>query len=86
MSTKFWASLSSDILHILTDGLEEYNVVIEVGEAPNTKIFQAHSIILRARSPYFRQALSKNWAKKEGDIIKFSKPNISPKVFEVILK
>lgn len=86
MTTKFWASLSSDILNILTDGLEEYNVVIEVGEAPNTKVFQAHSIILRARSPYFRQALSKNWAKKEGGIIRFSKPNISPKVFEVILK
>ncbi|CAG8691265.1 16114_t:CDS:2 [Funneliformis mosseae] len=84
--TKFWATLSNDILHILTNGLEEFNVVIEVGEAPNTQTFHAHSIILRARSPYFRQALSKNWARKERDVIKFSKPNISPKVFEIILK
>ncbi|CAI2162658.1 6948_t:CDS:2 [Funneliformis geosporum] len=77
--TKFWATLSNDILNILTNGLEEFNVVIEVGEAPNTQTFHAHSIILRARSPYFRQALSKNWARKERDVIKFTKPNISPK-------
>ena len=84
--SKFWATLSNDILNILMDGLEEFNVVIEVGEAPNTQTFHAHSIILRARSPYFRQALSKNWARKERDVIKFTKPNISPKVFEIILK
>jgi len=86
MTSKFWATLSNDILHILTDGLEEFNVMIEVGEAPNTQVFHAHSIILRARSPYFRQALSRSWAKIDGDVIKFSKPNISPNVFEIILK
>ncbi|RIA99666.1 hypothetical protein C1645_746855 [Glomus cerebriforme] len=48
--------------------------------------FQAHSLILRARSEYFRTALSSKWARKEGDRFIFEKPNISPVVFTVILK
>lgn len=49
--------------------------------------FYVHSLLLSARSPYFRAALSNEWAKKdEKGIIVLKKPNISPKVFKVILK
>ncbi|CAG8493413.1 4012_t:CDS:2 [Cetraspora pellucida] len=85
MSSKFLGTLARDIGNLLNDDLDEYNVIIEVGQSPNFQIFHAHSIILRARSPYFRSALSKNWAKKDGDFMTFSKPNISPKVFDIIL-
>ncbi|CAG8446935.1 14355_t:CDS:2, partial [Dentiscutata heterogama] len=85
MSSKFLGTLARDIGNLLNDSLDECNVIIEVGQSPNFQIFHAHSIILRARSPYFRSALSKNWAKKDGDLMTFSKPNISPKVFEIIL-
>ncbi|RHZ44696.1 hypothetical protein Glove_712g15 [Diversispora epigaea] len=85
--SKFWATLARDIESLIKDdnNLSECNVIIEVGQSPNFQRFHAHSIILRARSPYFRVALSTNWAKRDGDSIVFSKPNISPKVFEAIL-
>jgi len=57
-----------------------------VGEEPNIKEFRAHSNILRARSPYFKIALSSDWVKKENDVILFTKPNISPTVFGIILR
>ncbi|GBC24811.2 BTB/POZ protein [Rhizophagus irregularis DAOM 181602=DAOM 197198] len=50
------------------------------------EIFKAHSVILRARSYYFRSAFSSNWAKKEGDFYIFKKPNVTPIVFKIILK
>ncbi|CAG8711922.1 3063_t:CDS:2, partial [Acaulospora morrowiae] len=89
MSTsKFWATLAHDIGSLLSDDgdLDEYNVIIQVGQSPNSQRFHAHSIILRARSPYFRTALSKKWVKRDGNVVIFSKPNISPKVFDTILQ
>ncbi|KAG9290163.1 hypothetical protein G9A89_010469 [Geosiphon pyriformis] len=62
------------------------DVKIIVGEAPNIQTFHAHSQILAARSPYFAVALSSNWIKREKNIIIFPKPNISPKIFEIILR
>jgi hypothetical protein len=85
MSSNFLQTLSTDISQLLQDS-DEFNITIEVGEDPNVKAFQAHSIILRARSPYFRRALSHEWTKTEDGRKKFRKPNISPEVFELILK
>jgi len=82
---KLFQVFSRDIVNLLDDS-EEYNVVIYVGEEHNQKIFQAHSLILRARSSYFRTALSKQWARKEGDDNVLRQPNISPQVFEIILE
>ncbi|EXX57431.1 hypothetical protein GLOIN_2v1778704 [Rhizophagus irregularis DAOM 181602=DAOM 197198] len=79
-STKFLKSLSTDFTKLLFNA-EDYNVIIKVGDSN----FKAHSCILRARSPYFHSALSRDWAMKEGNNIIFEKPNISPKIFEMIL-
>ncbi|GBC05789.1 hypothetical protein RclHR1_06420012 [Rhizophagus clarus] len=81
MSTEFLKSLSSDFTKLLFNA-DDYNVIIKVGDSN----FKAHSCILRARSPYFHSALSREWAIKEGNIIIFEKPNISPKIFEMILR
>ncbi|KAG9301461.1 hypothetical protein G9A89_018133 [Geosiphon pyriformis] len=62
------------------------DVNIIVGEAPNIRTFQSHSQILAARSPYFATALSSNWVKRENNTIIFNKPNISPNIFEIILR
>ncbi|RGB33295.1 hypothetical protein C1646_761894 [Rhizophagus diaphanus] len=70
----------------LYDGADDYNVKIQVGEDSETEIFNAHSVILRARSTYFRSAFSSNWAKKEGDFYIFKKPNVSAIVFQIILR
>ena len=64
-----------------------HDVVIKVGEEPNVKPFRVHSQILATQSPYFATALSSNWARRdENNIINFTKPNISPRVFELVLK
>jgi hypothetical protein len=70
----------------LYDKADDYNVKIQIGEDSEMEIFKAHSVILRARSNYFRSAFSSNWAKKEGDFYIFKKPNVSPIVFQIILK
>ncbi|CAG8714173.1 13657_t:CDS:2 [Cetraspora pellucida] len=77
-------TLSKDLCLLLEEAIE-YNVLITAGTGDNTKTFKAHTVILRSRSAYFRNALSDTWAKKESDHIVFTKPNISPEAFEVIL-
>ncbi|CAB4440885.1 unnamed protein product [Rhizophagus irregularis] len=64
---------------------EFFDVEILVGEKANTKIFRLHSLVLKVCSPYFRSAFSNNWVKVENNIIKFQKPNISVKVFEILI-
>ncbi|KAG9300485.1 hypothetical protein G9A89_010111 [Geosiphon pyriformis] len=66
--------------------LQDTDVVIQVGQEPDTKAFQAHSDILRASSAFFQSALSATWAKKEGKQIMMKKPNVSPNVFAMILE
>ena len=85
MVSEFFPRLSQDFSQLLDDA-DDYNVVIKVGEKTNTKEFRAHSNILRARSPYFKRALSQDWVKKDKNMINFTKPNISSIVFEMILR
>ncbi|CAG8698713.1 6275_t:CDS:2 [Cetraspora pellucida] len=85
MCTDFLSNLSRDLSLLLND-TESYDTLINVGEKHDFKTFRSHSIILRVRSPYFKTALSSEWAKIENNLITFSKPNIRPIVFEVILK
>jgi hypothetical protein len=70
----------------LYHGADDYDVTIEVGEGPHVKKFQAHSVILRAVSPYFKAALSKRWTGGNQPGMVFKKPNIGPRIFVVILK
>ncbi|CAI2171316.1 2324_t:CDS:2 [Funneliformis geosporum] len=63
---------------------DEYNVIIKVGQGESLKTFNAHSVILKAQSPYFLSSL-KNCEKRDDKFL-FEKPNVSPKVFDVILK
>jgi hypothetical protein len=82
---EYLQELSKDFASLINDK-DESNVIIQVGEESNMKEFKAHSLILKSRSSYFRTALSENWAKKENDMYIFKKPNISPDVFEIILR
>ena len=64
----------------------DYNVIIHIGEEPNSKEFHAHSVILRCRSEYFIKIFSaENIEKKDGKYV-IKKPNISPQAFDIILK
>ena len=85
MSLVFYSGLSKDLSLILNDA-DDFNVIIRVGENGNTKEFRAHSVILRARSPYLKRALSTDRTTMENNMIVFNKPDIAPTVFDMVLK
>ena len=85
MSSKFWAELSNDYEKLLEKEIG-YDVIIYAGEEPNVKEIHAHSNILSIRSQYFDTAFSNEWdERKDGKFI-FKKPNISPHLFNIILR
>ena len=77
--------LSQNLLEILNDG-EYYDITIEVGNDPHVKIFRAHMVILNYRSPYLRRVLSTNKMKNDGTLTHIKLPNISPEIFQIILR
>ncbi|GBC03052.1 hypothetical protein RclHR1_04970006 [Rhizophagus clarus] len=85
MSKQFFSGLSQNYIEILEDN-EYYDITIEVGEDPNVKIFRAHMIILYYRSPFLRRTLSSNKNKDNGVLAHIKLPNISPEIFQIILK
>jgi hypothetical protein len=84
---KFLPKLSQDFLEILEDN-EYYDITIEVGNDPYVKIFRAHTVILNYRLPYLRRILSTNANKKKDDgiLTHIKLPNISPEIFQMILR
>ncbi|EXX50567.1 uncharacterized protein OCT59_005926 [Rhizophagus irregularis] len=85
MTSIFHSGLSKDFSSILNDA-DDYNVIIQVDKNNNIKEFRAHSVILRARSRYFKSALSSEWITKKNNMIIFNKPNINSTVFDIILR
>jgi hypothetical protein len=83
--SKSWETFSKNYERLLLEG-EGHDLIINVGEEPLVKSFKAHKVILRAHSPYFRRALSNEWARLEDDKTVFNKPNVSPPIFDIILK
>ncbi|CAG8667391.1 2670_t:CDS:2, partial [Dentiscutata heterogama] len=75
--TKFFDDLSKDFSQLLEES-DDYDVTIQAGEKSDVKEFNVHSNILRARSPYFKTALSNKWATHKNGVIAFKKPNIAP--------
>ncbi|EXX50328.1 uncharacterized protein OCT59_021008 [Rhizophagus irregularis] len=82
---KFYPKLSQNLLEILDDE-EYYDINIEVGNDPNVKIFKAHMVIINYRSPYLRKIMSTNKKKNDGTLMHVKLPNISPEIFQIILR
>ncbi|EXX67135.1 hypothetical protein RirG_117170 [Rhizophagus irregularis DAOM 197198w] len=85
MSNQFFSKLSQNYIELLEDD-EYYDITIEVGEDPNVKIFRAHMSILCCRSPYLRRTLTSNKKYKDNTLVHIKLPNISPEIFQIILK
>ncbi|EXX70342.1 hypothetical protein GLOIN_2v1779116 [Rhizophagus irregularis DAOM 181602=DAOM 197198] len=85
MSSKFLAELSSDYEKLFETELG-YDVIIYAGEESNVKEIHAHSNILCIRSQYFRSAFSNEWSEKKDGKFILRKPNISPRLFNIILR
>ncbi|RIA79026.1 BTB/POZ protein [Glomus cerebriforme] len=79
------AKLSQNLLEILNEE-EYYDITIEVGNDPYVKIFRAQMVILYYRSPYLRRILSTNKKKNDGTLVQIKLPNISPEIFQIILR
>ncbi|RHZ88515.1 hypothetical protein Glove_22g117 [Diversispora epigaea] len=84
MEEKLWKSISHNYVSLLED-IDTCDVTITVGKGEEIKIFRAHSLILRAQTPYFQTALSIQWGKMKDGKIVLEKPNISPDIFNDIL-
>ena len=78
-------NLVKDISNLKT-GSVKYDLQIVTGQSPDTKTFEAHSLILCARSPYFNAALSSLQPKEANGMMVFNKHNIAPNVFSIILE
>ena len=85
MLKQFFPWLSQNYIEILKDD-EFYDITIEVGEDPNVKIFRAHMIILYYRSPFLRRTLASNKKNDDGVLAHIKLSNISPEIFQIILK
>ncbi len=85
MSNQFLLKLSQNYIELLEDN-EYYDVTIEVGKDPNVKIFRAHMNILCYRSPYLRRGLASNKRNNNNDLTHLKLPDISPEIFQIILK
>jgi hypothetical protein len=85
MSKQFLPKLSQNYTEILKDD-EYYDITIDVGEDSNVKIFRAHMIILCYRSPFLRRTLVSNKKNDNGNLVHIKFSNISPEIFQIILK
>ncbi|GES81070.1 carbohydrate-binding module family 13 protein [Rhizophagus clarus] len=83
---KFLPRLSQNLLEILNDDDEYYDVTIEVGNDPKVKIFRAHMVILSCRSPHLREILLVDKKKNDGNFPLIKLPDILPEIFEIILR
>ncbi|GES99164.1 BTB/POZ protein [Rhizophagus clarus] len=85
MSSKFLTELSNDYEKLFETEVG-YDVIIYAGEGQNVREIHAHSNILCIRSQYFRSAFSNEWSEKKDGKFIFKKPNISPQLFNIILR
>ena len=83
---EFLPKLSQNLLEILDDDEEYYDIKIEVGKDPYVKVFRAHMVILFYRSPYLRRILSTSKRKNDGTLAHIKLPNILPEIFQIILR
>jgi len=84
MNDKFLYTLSQNLLENL-DNKEYHDVIIEVGNGSNVKIFRAHMVILNCRSPFLRRILSTNKQKNDENLVQIKLPDILPGIFKIIL-
>ena len=83
MSAQFFSKLSQNYTELLEDDKYYYDITIE---DPNVKIFRAHMNILCYRSPYLRRALASNKKNNDGALAHIKLPNVSPEIFQIVLK
>ncbi|RHZ76629.1 hypothetical protein Glove_194g219 [Diversispora epigaea] len=82
MTTQFYDRLSNDLTQLFESGANYVSIEVSEEEIPLTNIYKVHSIILQFRSPYFKKKFDE--INSNDKVLKL--PNISVKVFNVIIK
>ncbi|GBC03006.1 hypothetical protein RclHR1_04930003 [Rhizophagus clarus] len=85
MSNEYFQEVLNDFEKLLTTEIG-YDVIIYAGENENVKEFHAHSCILSTRTKYFHTTFSNELAEKKNEKFIFKKSNVSPELFEIILR
>ncbi|RHZ84609.1 hypothetical protein Glove_79g58 [Diversispora epigaea] len=85
MILNFYENLSNDYVKLLENG-NEHNIIIEIGEPPVMETFKVHSTILCYRCPYLYDEFKKSTINNDVNIKIIQKPQISAKVFNIIIK
>ncbi|RHZ48302.1 hypothetical protein Glove_553g35 [Diversispora epigaea] len=85
MTLNFYKNLSNDYVKLLENG-NEHNIIIEVGEPPVMQTFKVHSTVLCYRCPYLYDEFKKSTINNNDNIKIIQKPQISVKVFNIIIK
>ncbi|RHZ48307.1 hypothetical protein Glove_553g30 [Diversispora epigaea] len=85
MTLNFYENLSNDYVKLLENG-NEHNIIIEVGEPPVMQTFKVHSTVLCYRCPYLYDEFKKSTINNDDNIKIIQKPQISVKVFDIIIK
>jgi hypothetical protein len=85
MSRKLVTRAFSKLKTKETKEAKDNDVIIYVGKEPDFKEFQSNSKTMRSKSDYFKKLLSdKDIGKNEKYVIKI--PNITPQIFDTIIK
>jgi len=85
MVINFYENLSNNFIKLLKNG-DEHNIIIEVGERPVMQTFKVHSTVLCYRCPYLYDEFKKSTINNDDNIRIIQKPQISAKVFNIIIK
>ncbi|RHZ48290.1 hypothetical protein Glove_553g50 [Diversispora epigaea] len=87
MTLNFYENSSNDYVKLLENGNEhEHYIIIEVGEPPVMQTFEVHSTVLCYRCPYLYDEFKKSTISNDDNTKIIQKPQISVKVFNIILK
>ncbi|RHZ43523.1 hypothetical protein Glove_1033g11 [Diversispora epigaea] len=85
MTLNFYENLSTDFIKLLENG-DEHNFIVEVGESSIKQPFKVHSTVLCYRCPYLYDKFKKSTINNDDNIRIVQEPQISVKVFDIILK
>ncbi|RHZ90152.1 hypothetical protein Glove_5g32 [Diversispora epigaea] len=86
MTTQFYDRLSNDLTQLLESSINcDVSIEVSEEEVPLVNIYKVHSIILQSRSSYFKKKFDEITFNENHDKV-LKLPNISVKVFNVIIK
>ena len=80
-----YTQLSEDYISFYENDNKYADVIIRVGKDENVKEFNVHSLVLLARSNYFRKEIEEIKEKQDGKFV-IEMPDVNSQLFDKILR